>query len=254
MITMDEVKHSNEDKIFSILFKEDEVTWQDIIHNLIKEEKMDPWDVNVSLIAEKYIKTLEKLKEMDFRLSGKIILAAAFFLKIKSDKLINEDLAFFDDLINPQEDEFMDLMDDMQMPSEIGKPELKYKTPQPRKRKVSVYDLIGALEKALESGVKRSIKPAIKQTYTMPEKKKDITLMINEVYQSVKATLLKIKAIEFSKLTPSMDRHDKINTFIPLLFLENQQRIELEQEQAFSEILVKLGKLRDEFEAVTISE
>jgi segregation and condensation protein A len=246
MVIMTEVV-SNEDKIFSILFNQDEVTWQEIIHELIREEQMDPWNINVSLIAEKYIQTLEKLKEMDFRLSGKIILAAAFFLKIKSDKLLTEDLAFFDDLLNPVEDDFLDVFEDADLQTHTGKPELKYKTPQARKRKVSVYDLIDALEKALETGVRRSIKPGVKQSYKLPEKKKDITLLINEVYESVRKTLMKIKSIEFSKLVPSMDRQDKINTFIPLLFLENQRRIELEQEEAFSEILVKLGELRDEF-------
>ncbi|MFT4261346.1 MAG: segregation/condensation protein A [Candidatus Woesearchaeota archaeon] len=249
------VSVSNEDKIFSILFKEDEVTWQTIIHELIREEKMDPWNINVSLLAEKYLKTLEKLKEMDFRLSGKIILAAAFFLKIKSDKLLTEDLAFFDDLINPQEEEFLDILEDINPQSTIGKPELKYKTPQPRKRKVSVYDLINALEKALETGYKRSVKPAVKQSYKIPEKKKDITLVINELYESVRKTLTKIKSIEFSKLVPSMDREDKINTFIPLLYLQNQRRIELEQEHAFAEILIKLGQLREEYiEAAQVSE
>lgn len=243
---MNQASNQNEEKIFTILFNEDEITWQDIIHNLIKEEQMDPWNINVSKLAEKYIETLEKLKEMDFRLSGKIILAAAFFLKIKSDKLLTEDLAFFDDLINPQEEEYLDILEDPNMNQDLGKPLLKFKTPQPRKRKVSVFDLIGALEKALETGYKRSIKPAVKQSYKMPEKKKDISLMINEVYESVRKTLLKIKAIEFSKLTPSMDREDKINTFIPLLFLENQRRIELEQEKAFDEIIIKLGKIREE--------
>ncbi len=248
MVTMTQTA-TNEEKIFQILFNEDEVTWQDIIHGLIKEEKMDPWNINVSLIAEKYIKTLEKLKKMDFRLSGKIILAAAFFLKIKSDKLLTEDLAFFDDLISPNEEEFLDVIDEMPT-GEIGKPQLKYKTPQARKRKVSVYDLINALEKALETGIKRSIKPAVKQHYKIPEKKKDISLIINEVYEQVRKTLMKIKAIEFSKLAPSMDRHDKINTFIPLLYLENQRRIEMNQKQAFSEILIQLGKLKEEVQEV----
>ena len=52
-------------KIFQILFEEDEITWQTIIYRLIKEDNMNPWDVDVSLLTKKYIGMLKKLKEMD---------------------------------------------------------------------------------------------------------------------------------------------------------------------------------------------
>tara|TARA_B100000315_G_scaffold259880_1_gene317826 strand:+ start:1352 stop:1498 length:147 start_codon:yes stop_codon:yes gene_type:complete len=33
---------------------EDEVTWQTILYNLVKKEGMDPWDVNVSQLAQNF--------------------------------------------------------------------------------------------------------------------------------------------------------------------------------------------------------
>jgi segregation and condensation protein A len=152
---------SREHEIFEMLFEKDEITWQDIIYDLIKTEKMDPWDVDVSVLAEKFVSLLKEMKKMDFRLSGKIILAAAFFLKIKSDKLLKEDIVFLNNMINPQEDDFLDLLDyssNNVYASNKEKPVLKYRTPQPRKRKVSVYDLVEALEKALEGDQKRYIR------------------------------------------------------------------------------------------------
>ena len=47
-----------QEHIFNILFNEDEITWQSIIYELIKTEQMNPWDVNISLLTKKYIKSL----------------------------------------------------------------------------------------------------------------------------------------------------------------------------------------------------
>ena len=46
--------------------------------------------------------------------------------------------------------------------------------------------------------------------------------------------------LTFTKLIPSNSREDKVYTFIPLLHLTNQRRIDLEQEKHFGEIEVYL--------------
>lgn len=246
-------KMENEEHIISILFEQDELTWQNIIMELIKTEKMDPWDINVSLIAEKFIELLAEMKKMDFRISGKIIVAAAFFLKIKSDKLLKEDIAMLDALIQPVEDaeDILELLDNI--PDEFGinatgKPQLKFKTPQPRKRKVSVYDLIRSLEKALESEQKRSIRKFIPaKKIRLPEKQKDITLVITELFEKIKETLERVKVVWFYQLIPSDNKMDKINTFVPLLYLDTQRKIDLEQAEHFGDIKICLAKLSKEY-------
>ncbi|MFT4282980.1 MAG: segregation/condensation protein A [Candidatus Woesearchaeota archaeon] len=240
--------NNSEEKVFSILFQEDEITWQTLIYDLIKRENMDPWDVNVSVLAQKFLETLEQMKKLDFRISGKIILAAAFLLKIKSDKLINEDLAFFDEMLNDEPEDFLEALEEP-FEQELEKPELVVRTPQPRKRKVSVYDLVGALEKALESSYKRNITPAKKIEHKVPQKQKDITLIINEMYEEINKTLTKVKSLFFSELLVSDSREDKVNTFIPLLYLEGQRRIDLDQEEHFGDINIKLGKMAKEYGA-----
>ena len=42
---------------------------------------MDPWDINVSVLAEKFLVMLNKLKEMDFRVSGKMVFLKMLLLK-----------------------------------------------------------------------------------------------------------------------------------------------------------------------------
>ena len=98
------------DRIFSILLsKADEVTWQSIIYELVKTEQMDPWDIDVSVLTQKYIDMLRGLKEHDFRVSGKVLLAAAILLKMKSNKLVGEDLSELDRLLIGVEGEMEEL-------------------------------------------------------------------------------------------------------------------------------------------------
>ncbi|MCF7866322.1 segregation/condensation protein A [Candidatus Woesearchaeota archaeon] len=242
----------NEQTIINILVDEDELTWQTIIMELIKSEQMDPWNIDVSIISEKFIKLLSKMTKMDFRISGKIILAAAFFLKIKSDKLLNEDIVALDSLIqsNNNPEDLFDLLDDI--PDQIDikqkgeKPVLKYRTPQPRKRKVSVYDLINALEKALKSEQKRLIRAKPAPKMKIPAKSKDMTIIMNDLYAEISKTLKKVKVVWFHEIIIGESREDKITTFLPLLHLDNQRKIDLNQKDHFGDISIKLtGIVKD---------
>ncbi len=239
----------NQDKVFQVLFKEDEVTWKTIIMDLIRTEGMDPWDINLSHLAEEFLKTLKAMKELDFRISGKIILAAAFFLKIKSDKLLNEDLSMLDDIMLPQE-ELDEFIDELPIEEEIApeKPKLRHKTPRPRKRKVSVYDLIGSLEKALENSYKKSIRTVNTTKMEAPKKQKDMSHIITELYDNIQKSLSKISSLKFHELLASDDKQEKVDTFIPLLHLD-QKKIELEQEEHFGDIDIKLAEIKSDYAA-----
>ena len=101
-----------------------------------------------------------------------MVLASAVLLKMKSDILIDEDIAHFDDMMNNTE-ENLPLDDNGQAPYDTsGKPLLYPRTPQPRQRKVSVFDLVQALEKALEvENRRKKFKPNTKKlVLKLPEK------------------------------------------------------------------------------------
>ena len=132
-----------EDKIYNMLLKESEVTWKDIILNLIKTEQMNPWDVDITKLTQKYITTVKKMTEMNFFTSGKVLLASAVLLKIKSNKFLEEDINNFDNFLFHTEEEIEELDDFMDYHEhKVEIPKLGIKTPQARKRKVSVNDLI----------------------------------------------------------------------------------------------------------------
>jgi segregation and condensation protein A len=238
-----------EDKIFHMIVHENEVTWQTIIYDLVKQEKMDPWDIDVSKLSRKYLDFIKKLKEFDFSISGKVLLAAALLLKIKSKRLVGDDMDEFDRLMagtEIDEAEFYEgLEGEYRNAQQIPEEEMLKlipRTPQPRQRKVSVYDLVGALEKALEVKKRRIMRSIPELQVELPERTTDITIVIKQIYKNVLNffTANRGEKLTFSKLIPSDTKEDKIRAFVPLLHLSNQRKVDLEQELNFGEIEIKL--------------
>jgi segregation and condensation protein A len=232
------------EQIYDMLMQKDEITWQNIIQGLVKSEEMDPWDVDVSLLSRKYLETIKKLKETNFLISGKMVLASAILLKIKSEKLVSHNIAAFDNLLFSNEEELEEVeeyLDDERPIDEI--PQLVLKTPQPRKRKVSLNDLVGALHKALDFDERKKLKKddeIVLEKPTIPEKKIDITILIKNLYDKIKDFFMRSEKLTFNKLVPSERREDKILTFVPLLHLSNQNKVDLDQKEAFGDIDIKL--------------
>ena len=234
-----------QNELYEILMNKEDITWQTLIYDLIKSERMNPWDIDISLLTNRYIDTLKKLKEANFLISGKVLLAAALLLKIKSDILVDEDFAEFDALLYPQ-----DNLDENELYAEVNRqyiehehPKLTIRTPLARKRKVTINDLIFALQKALEVNQRKTLRKLREREVHVhiPERKIDISLLIKNVYEKI-VNFFKSKkeTLTFDKLVDSEKKEDKILTFIPLLHLDNQEKINLIQEQPFGEIKIEI--------------
>ncbi|MEA3378257.1 MAG: segregation/condensation protein A [Nanoarchaeota archaeon] len=235
------------EKVYDILTKGDEITWKNIIYGLIKSEKMNPWDVDVSLLTQKYLEAVKQLQETNFFLSGKVLLASAMLVKIKSQKFIEEDISNFDNILF-QQDEIFEELDDFGNFNEIQNesvPELGIKTPQARKRRVSVNDLIHALERALEVNKRRIIKRNALWNFKkpeIPEKAIDMNELMKKVFEKIKLIFKTKKTITFTKLLPqgNVGKKDKILTLYPLLHLVKENKIDMYQQHHFGEIDIYL--------------
>lgn len=228
-----------QDRILNMLMQKDEITWQAIIYDLVKSEQMNPWDIDISILTQKYLEIVRHLQEHNFFISGKVILASAILLKIKSTKLLTENLANFDAQLFQQNE---DLLDDGNYIDPITNqpiPELLIKTPQARKRKIDLNDLMSALGKALQVDQKRLLRRRSERVVNearLPEKKIDIAALIKSVYNKILGWFSKKEKITFSELVGSDKRDDKISTFIPLLYLSNNHSVDINQEIPFGEI------------------
>ncbi|UCH12321.1 MAG: segregation/condensation protein A [Candidatus Omnitrophota bacterium] len=233
------------EKVFELLFNQDEITWQSIIYDLVRTEQMDPWDVDISLLTKRYLEMIKKLKEMDFRVSGKVLLAAAILLKMKSNRLVGDANQLEQMFNEPEAAELYDeLEEEFQKITRPETPVLIPRTPQPRKRKVSIYDLVGALNKALEVKQRRVLNSIPPMNVKVPEKKRDITEIIMDIYTKIKLFFSRgTKKLTFSKLVLSDKKEDRVYAFVPLLHLANQdqRKIDLFQQQHFGDIEITLA-------------
>lgn len=236
-------------ELFEIIFDKDDLTWQTLIMDLIKREGMNPWDIDISVLTNRYIEMLNTLKKLDFRVSGKVVLAAAILLKIKSNKLVGDDIDEFNRLMQDDEemdadsfyDEIAEEMDRKYIEENYG--ELIPRTPQPRKRKVSILELMGALQKALEVKERRVLRHIPPAQLEKPIKKVDLSALMNQVHANIMNQIKPGGKTTFTKLLPDdPSKEDKFLTFVPLLHLAHveHRKIDLFQEKNFDEIDVTL--------------
>ena len=51
-----------QEKIWDLLIKEEEISWRTILYDLVKSEEMDPWNIDITLLTQKYIETILHLE------------------------------------------------------------------------------------------------------------------------------------------------------------------------------------------------
>lgn len=241
-----EVEKINQERLFEIITGK-EISWHEIIYDLINSEQLDPWDVDIALLAQRYLEKIKLLEEANFVVSSKVLLAASILLRIKSELLLNHYIKNIDNILfgkkpeqkKPQERIIID-------ESEI--PFLYPRTPLPRHKKISLDELMNALDHAMNTEVRRIKKEVRKK---QAEFQNDIILpkmgiKIKDRIRAFYARFLtafakKNEKISYSELTRN-DREEKLACFLPMLHLTNQQRLFLQQEKHFDEIWLWLYK------------
>jgi len=177
-------------RVQDLLFNR-EIGWQEIIYDLINTEQLDPWNVNVGILAEGFLRKVEQYEEMDFFVSGKVLLAAALLLRIKSEFILSKYLKSIDEILFGEKEKRKTELERIELDEEI--PELVPRSPIPRYRKVTLNELIDSLNKAIITENRR-IKKAIvnnnalretgislpKKTYNIKNKIQALHFKINE--------------------------------------------------------------------------
>lgn len=248
-----------EEKIYDLALNKDLINWKSFLYELIHQEGLNPWDIDLGILTKKYIATLRELKQIDFDVGGKFLTIAVFLLKTKTETLLSKDIRGMEETIaSYQESE--NVLDDLDALEEFDleleqipkKPKysLKYRNPIARKRKVTIFDLIKTLEKTFEQSNNRRrnfLQRKGSGEYTGPvyeRKKKDLKQLIEELYDSIVNELEgKSGHVYFSFfMNKEKDKFGVLEKFIPLLHLHNQDKVKLSQEKHFGEIRIEKQK------------
>jgi len=227
-----------------------EASWQAMIYELIQTEQLDPWDIDLSILAKRYLEKIREMEEANFFISSKVLLAASLLLRIKSEILLNRYIRSLDEILFGKKEEKKQEIERIEL-DEDELPELIPKTPLPRYRQVTLHELMSALNKAINTESRRikreiSVRTAEKISQAEFEEKKtriSVRDRIRHIYAKIKTYFnRKQTKISFTELVGD-DREEKLAAFLPILHLENQQKIWLEQEKHFDEIWIWLYNL-----------
>lgn len=238
---MEETKYQQE-QVQDLLFSK-EIGWQEMIYDLINTEQLDPWNIDIIILTNKYLEKIQEMEKADFFISSKVLLAASFLLRIKSEMILNRFMKSIDEILfGRKQEKEQKQTERLELDEEI--PMLIPRSPIPRYRKVTLKELIESLNKAITTENRRIKKEitksnALRETsISLPKSTKSIKDRIKELHLRLKK-YFKINQKE-NKITYSYfagkDKEEKIACFSPLLHLENTDKIWMHQEKHFEEI------------------
>lgn len=244
-----EVKNSvKQEQIHDLLFSK-ELGWQEIIYDLINSEQLDPWDIDITILTDKYLDKIRELEEADFFISSKVLVAASLLLRIKTEILLNEYITSIDDILFGKKEDKRSILERIELNEDI--PELVPRSPMPRLRKVTLSELIESLNKAITTENRRIKKEIIDRnalrmaTFSLPKRRYNIKDKIKEIYDRLSSHFDNNKSnkkIAYTDFT-NKDREERIISFLPLLHLEHQKKVWLDQEKHFDEIYIWLHEV-----------
>jgi segregation and condensation protein A len=242
------VVNAKQSQIHDILFSR-EISWQEIIYDLINTEELDPWDINIMVLSEKYLEKVQQFENTDFFISSKVLFAASLLLRIKTELLLNKHLKSIDEILFGEEEKTQRVLERIELDEEI--PELIPKSPIPRFKKLTLQELVDSLNKAITTENRRIKKEiinrnALRETgISLPKRKFSNKNQTTKIFNGLVNHFEENKEhqkVSFTNLIGEK-REERIFSFLPLLQLENQKKVWLEQDVHFDEIHIWLRKV-----------
>jgi segregation and condensation protein A len=237
-----------QEQIHDLLFNR-ELGWQEIIYDLINTEQLNPWDIDIIILTDRYLTKISELEEADFFVSSKVLLAASLLLRIKSEILLNRYIKSIDEILFGKKEMPKYSMERIELDEEI--PALIPRSPMPRFKKVTLKELMESLNKAIlteNRRIKKEIvsKNALRESsFSLPKRRFNIKDKISEIYKSLSVLFVsrEEKRVTYDEFIADKNE-EKIISFLPLLYLEDQRKVWLEQKIPFDKIHIWL---REEF-------
>lgn len=227
-----------------------EPTWKEFLTDLVASHQMDPWDIDISSVADAYLKKVKEMQSMDLRLPANVILACSLLLKMKSQTIS------FEEEIEEQQ-EYVEGFS--QTPTYLNEsiPNLLYRQNMPRKRKVTLQELLQAVDEVVRDVPKQQITINTPRELKIEIQRADMHELMQFVFEQLKTMADNDGLILFSQLVKEGYENTKIEQtpfkkqfdsqaealtlyLLPVLHLVQDQKVFAWQDEQVSDIFIKL--------------
>ncbi|MEM3211709.1 MAG: segregation/condensation protein A [Candidatus Micrarchaeaceae archaeon] len=208
-----------------------EVTWKDVLFDLVRKNEIDPWDIDISKLVDNYLAAIRTIKLLDLKVPANIMLAAAILVRLKSD------------MLNMEEEQEQEAIEPEQLP-QLCADVLLPRARLPPKRRITLAELIDALDEAIKMKDRREQHFA-ESMRAMPFALSffDVETEAEAIYKTLKQHADSEGLMTFPQLCVVIpDKNPLLEIFIPLLFLAQSGRIDVFQERFFGELFIKIQK------------
>lgn len=212
----------------------------EILLEMARNGEIDPWNIDITDITDKFLKKLTEMEKLDLRVSARTLLYASILLRMKSDILVNAP--------PPEEPEYEEPDFDLE-PDDY--PVLEPKLRHVASRPVTLQELLDELKRAVSN---KDIPALRKQqrAHDKPRRKtleevlgiaheEDIEKSIMELIKVLDAEFAYREFVLLSELIKDNTPKGIIDVYLPLLFIANRKYIALTQEVLFDEIFIRRG-------------
>lgn len=190
--------------------------WDAQLLELVRGEKINPWDIDIALLTQKYLEKINSMGKIDFRIPGKAVHTAAILLRIKSEKLLEEEKIRIEEEIAKEKGVLPDIII----------PDLKPIAVR-RERKITVFELVDALREAFEVDKRkmerRKLITQVTNIEFMSERLKGIRRILLKIFEKIQDD----RKIDFVEL---LKYGDFSLTFYAIIDLANRGFVDLVQD------------------------
>ncbi len=204
-------------------------TWREFLMELVSSKQMNPWDVDVGEITDAYLEKIRELQALDLRIPANVILACALLLKFKSQTLNLED----------EPEEQGEKQPRVLLNEEI--PLLVFRTNKPRTRRLSLQELLDAIDEVMKSNTKRTFEiEAAPKELTIELPQMDMNQLMKRVLTRAQKFMDAEQVVLFSQILDKKSAEQIAFNILPVLHLVQEKRLVAWQDEFFGEIFIKV--------------
>ena len=206
-----------------------------ILFELNKLEKLKPWNVNISYLLKSFISEMERTGKVDFRASGVALDSSALIYLMKSKLLLT--------LQEPPAPP--------KAPPEFIPPPL-FLPLRHELTSTTIHHLLDVLDEVLKGEklyrldkvVAQPVLPAVSDILPQFDMfLAELELQMDNIYELLCEKVKGAGIIEFSTLIKGIGRIEAVRTFILLLFLAQNAKVRLWQNDETEELYIAVGNL-----------